>query len=55
MRGILTLFRIRKTKGSHDFLPPSPKQLLRSFNLIHNDKSRQTVGARALTKHFHRG
>jgi len=55
MRGILTLFRIRKTRGSFDFLPPSPKQLMKSFNILQNNQARQTVGSRALSKHFHRG
>lgn len=53
-RGILHLLGIRETAGSSIVLPPPPAVLLESFNYIHNEKSKLTVGARALSKHFHR-
>ena len=53
-RGILHLLGIRETAGSIDVLPPPCSALLDSFNAKHNEKSMLTVGARALSKHFHR-
>ena len=54
LRGILDLLGIRKTVGTKEILPPSRTALLNSFNSLQNEKAEITVGARALSKHFHR-
>ncbi|GFO03723.1 hypothetical protein PoB_003022800 [Plakobranchus ocellatus] len=54
LRGILDLLGIRKTVGTKELLPPSRKALIESFSEKNNPKSELSVGARALTKHFHR-
>ncbi|KAH9499935.1 hypothetical protein Btru_076957 [Bulinus truncatus] len=54
LRGILDLLGIRKTTGTKEMLPPSRKQLLASFTAKHHPNSDLSVGARALTKHYHR-
>jgi hypothetical protein len=52
VRGLLTLLRVRKTKGSMDHFPPSVKQMLASFNSLHSPIKPLSVGARALSKHY---
>lgn len=54
LRGILDLLGIRKTVGTKEMLPPSRSALVSSFCEKNNPKSELSVGARALTKHFHR-
>ncbi|KAK3767182.1 hypothetical protein RRG08_018053 [Elysia crispata] len=54
LRGILDLLGIRKTVGTKEMLPPSRSALKSSFCEKNNPKSDLSVGARALTKHFHR-
>jgi hypothetical protein len=54
IRGILTLFRLRKTEGSVDLLPPSLMSLFTAFNELHDENTKLTVGARALSKHSRR-
>ena len=54
LRGILDLLGIRKTVGSKEMLPPSRESLMASFCAKHSEKSPLSVGARALSKHFHR-
>ncbi|XP_005104583.3 uncharacterized protein LOC101864002 [Aplysia californica] len=54
LRGILDLLGIRKTIGTKEMLPPSRTALMASFCAKHNEKSELSVGARALSKHFHR-
>lgn len=53
LRGVLTLLRVRKTKGSADLLPPGCGQLLSSFHAQHSyrDGVTLTVGGRAFSKH----
>ena len=53
-QGILHILGIRETAGSLNALPPPSSVLLDSFIAKHNEKSKLTVGARALSKHFHR-
>jgi hypothetical protein len=55
VRGVLMLLGNGSTVGSIDVFPPSRHQLLRSFNEPHSVSALLSVGARALTKHFHRG
>eukprot|EP00897_Mesotaenium_endlicherianum_P003379 jgi/Mesen1/3069/ME000180S02296 len=46
---------MRTTAGSRaDTLPPPRSALLRSFQALHDSKSKLTAGARALSKHAHR-
>jgi len=52
VRGILTLLRVRKTKGSIDHFPPSCKQMLAAFYSPHSHAKPLSVGARALSKHY---
>lgn len=52
-RGILTLLQLRKTAQSIDYFPPTRSELLKSFTQIKN-KGNLSVGARALSKHYHR-
>jgi len=54
LRGILDLLGMRKTVGSKEMLPPSRESLMKSFCAKHSEKSPLSVGARALSKHFHR-
>jgi len=55
LRGFQTLLGLQSTVGSIDALPPSRCSLISSFNALNDpSKSQLTVGARALTKHFHR-
>jgi len=61
--GVLFLLGCRKTMGTLLACPPPITSLLRSFNSTHSPSSKKkaakggiilTVGARALSKHFHR-
>jgi len=57
VRGVLTILRVRKTKGSVNVFPPSCKEMIASFNSSHSEKSPGvflTTGARALSKHYFR-
>ena len=45
---------IRETVGSITRTPPASSELMKSFVMLQNEKSKLTVGARALSKHFHR-
>ena len=51
VRGLLTLLRVRKTKGSIDHFPPSIRELVAAFNLPNTPSKPLTTGARALSKH----
>ena len=53
-RGILHLLGVRETVGSIIKVPPSSLRLMESFLALQNEMSKLTVGARALSKHFHR-
>ncbi|PVD38659.1 hypothetical protein C0Q70_01277 [Pomacea canaliculata] len=53
-RGILDLLGLRKTVGSKEKFPPSRMRLMESFKEKHSVKSELWVGARALSKHYHR-
>jgi len=54
-RNILTLLGIRETIGSsNEYIPIEINILKNSFNKLHSNKAKITVGARALTKHSHR-
>jgi len=53
-RGILYVLGIRETVGSITRVPPVSSKLIKSFVMLQNEKSKLTVGARALSKHFHR-
>lgn len=59
VRGVLTCLGIRRTQGSvNSYLPPTREALVRAFKQRHTKEesknSTLTVGARALTKHYHR-
>lgn len=54
LHGILDLLGIRETVGTISLLPPSRKSLLASFTVKYIQNSELSVGARALSKHFHR-
>jgi len=54
LRGILDLLGLRKTIGTKDLLPPPRNKLINSFCAKYCEKSILSVGARALSKHFHR-
>lgn len=51
---ILKLLGFRKTLGSLEQLPPDLVNLWTSYQVLHNENARITVGARALSKHCHR-
>ena len=54
-RDILTFLGIRKTKGSIDnYIPLDKNILISKFKELNNQKSKLTVGAKALCKHSHR-
>lgn len=53
-RGILDLLGLRKTVGTWEMCPPPRTVLLKSFTEKHSSNSILGVGARALSKHFHR-
>ena len=54
-RDILTFLGIRKTKGSIDnYIPLDKNILISKFKELNNEKSKLTVGAKALCKHSHR-
>ena len=54
-RDILTFLGIRKTKGSIDnYLPLDKDIIIGKFKELNNEKSKLTVGAKALCKHSHR-
>ena len=54
-RDILTFLGIRKTKGSIDnYLPLDKNIIIGKFKELNNEKSKLTVGAKALCKHSHR-
>nr|KAG5714864.1 hypothetical protein BaRGS_000352 [Batillaria attramentaria] len=53
-RGIMDLLGLRKTVGSQEIFPPSRARLLASFKQKHSANSDLSVGARALSKHYHR-
>lgn len=53
-RGIMDLLGLRKTVGSREVFPPSRERLMASFKEKHTPKSELWVGARALSKHYHR-
>jgi len=55
VRGILTLLGIRKTEGSIDEMPPCVSMLLLTFNERSGPRGTLSEGARALSKHYHRG
>ena len=52
--GVLALLRCRRTVGTIMRSPPSPVCLHRAFVAPHRTGGSLTVGARALTKHWHR-
>ena len=54
--GVLALLGLRRTIGTIPQLPPSPSRLVESFAMPHapESTSRLSVGARALSKHWHR-
>jgi len=64
LRDFLSFLGIRTTTGSADFFPLRKSEMLKGFNKMHtnpnenkNKKGIQsilTVGARALSKHYHR-
>jgi hypothetical protein len=51
IRGLMTLMRQRWTPGSMNTFPPSWNQLLYAFNQPHDERTKLSVGARALSKH----
>ena len=54
-RELLTFLGIRKTKGSIDnYIPLDKNILIAKFKELNNEKSKLTVGAKALCKHSHR-
>ena len=54
-RDILTFLGIRKTKGSiNNYIPLDKNILISKFKELNNEKSKLTVGAKALCKHSHR-
>ncbi|XP_056018183.1 uncharacterized protein LOC125668291 isoform X2 [Ostrea edulis] len=53
-RGMLDLLGVRKTVGTKDLWPVSRELLVKSFTAKHGPNSEISVGARALSKHFHR-
>lgn len=53
-RGILDLLGLRKTVGTFEMCPPPRTVLMKSFQERHSPNSLLGVGARALSKHFHR-
>ncbi|XP_041363710.1 uncharacterized protein LOC121379254 [Gigantopelta aegis] len=53
-RGLLDILGVRKTVGSTNMWPTSRKKLLASFLEKHSPNSKICVGARALSKHYHR-
>lgn len=55
VRGTLTLLGIRKTEGSIDEMPPCISDLLLIFNEKSGPRGSLSEGARALSKHYHRG
>jgi hypothetical protein len=56
LRCVLSLLGLRSTAGSVDIFPPTVCHILHSFNQSFRASSGSllTVGARALSKHFHR-
>lgn len=53
-RGLMHLLGIRETAGSIIKAPVNASKLMQSFMASQNEKSKLTVGGRALSKHFHR-
>ena len=54
-RDLLTFLGIRRTKGSIDnYIPLDKNILITKFKELNNEKSKLTVGAKALCKHSHR-
>lgn len=54
-RDLLTFLGIRRTKGSIDnYIPLDKEILIGKFKELNNEKSKLTVGAKALCKHSHR-
>ncbi|XP_061191146.1 uncharacterized protein LOC133199353 [Saccostrea echinata] len=53
-RGMLDLLGVRKTVGTQEIWPASRELLERSFTVKHSPNAEISVGARALSKHFHR-
>ena len=54
-RDLLTFLGIRRTKGSIDnYIPLDKNILINKFKELNNEKSKLTVGAKALCKHSHR-
>ena len=53
-KGILILLGVRITKSSKDDFPPNREKLVKEFNKKYNEKSKITIGARAVTKHADR-
>eukprot|EP00741_Cyanophora_paradoxa_P017309 tig00020961_g16719.t1 len=54
-RGLLTLLGVRKTPGSIDVCPPPVSRLRAAAAAAHCEREGLSVGARALSKHSHRG
>ena len=53
-KGILILLGVRITNFTRDELLPNKESLIKEFNKKYNEKSKITVGARAVTKHADR-
>nr|XP_022317236.1 uncharacterized protein LOC111120654 isoform X1 [Crassostrea virginica] len=53
-RGMLDLLGVRKTVGTKELWPVNREMLIKSFTEKHSPNAEISVGARALSKHYHR-